>query len=1154
MEYVSSFLQRYRQDRTKLLEFLLSSASVKEIRTPSGAAASLSAVDFDSVSADYVVQCLKSGETVDVHEATKRHYAESAYPIMAQSQFRDYYYYLTSDPDLAGSPPRREPPSIAIRQTANHASSSSSQLDSLHVEKATSEDNFGFTYKSSKGVSAKPVENEGIPSLGLPRLRTGLSDDDLRESAYELLLASMAFSGIEVYSVEDKREKSSKFLSGLKSKRDKTRSQSPSLEKHSEFIDTIRVQMQISEAMDKCLRRNMVQFTTRRKCGQTQIDLPQISLELLIGVFKSDFLNEKYYVKWKAREANILEELLCFTAELMTTDHLTIRSFLAKIKDTKEWDVNMSPSQRIETISSIRQVASKLSSLPGRFGILHETNYWTAAYHLNLRLYEKLLYGLFDILDEGQLIEEAEAILSHIKLTWSTLGITKKIHHALYGWVLFQQFVGTEEDVLLEHVILELKSASSVGEDDKKEEQYMKTLVCLRKVDGSKMKLNLLQEIFHLIGTWCDNKLQNYHLHFSKKPSNFRRVIALASEVGVFSSSGCAPAKKTKMNALNDHAERKIKIYVKKSVKAALRRVTDTILEPKVQRGHPLALLANELKLLAENELNLFFPVLRQWCPESVLISTKILHKFYGEKLIPFLTAVSSLSEDVRSVLPAAYMLDQKLSQLYISTLKESTTKHSFSQDLDHYQIENVSGPIILDWLIGQHSLIMEWTGRALDLEDWEPLSFHQRRAASIIEVFRIIEETVDQLFSLNLPLDLTHLQALLSILFHSLDGYLLRVLNGLVEKKELYPLAPPLTRYAETVIPVIRKKVYEYTAIEDNVLTKLNELTVPRLCIRLNTIKFIQVQLGSLEQGIRSSWAHVRQSLDEKPDEEEAEESLERVSLTQNEAVDELFDTTFNSIKETMENITQRLCDLIGTRIVFWDLRDTFLFRLYRGNVESARLDGFLTHVDTVLENICSLVDDAVRDSVVLSIFKALIEGFVWVLLDGGPSRAFSDSDVIMMEEDLTILKEFFIAEGEGLPRSLVEQESRIAVQILSLFSLQSESIIQMLMTASEQISVGSDTHNNGHMHLLDARTLVRVLCHKNDREASHFLKRQYQLPTSSEYDDTPSSDSSKSPVISDLLKRSTSFHWSNNGQSSFKSMKRRLQEATSEIRNMSM
>lgn len=65
----------------------------------------------------------------------------------------------------------------------------------------------------------------------------------------------------------------------------------------------------------------------------------------------------------------------------------------------------MSSSLRIDVLSSIRHVSSKLSSLPGRCGIEEETYYWTAIYHLNIRLYEKLLFGVFDILEEGQLIE-----------------------------------------------------------------------------------------------------------------------------------------------------------------------------------------------------------------------------------------------------------------------------------------------------------------------------------------------------------------------------------------------------------------------------------------------------------------------------------------------------------------------------------------------------------------------------------------------------------------------------------------------------------------------------------------------------------------------------------------------------------------------------
>ena len=68
----------------------------------------------------------------------------------------------------------------------------------------------------------------------------------------------------------------------------------------------------------------------------------------------------------------------------------------------------------------------------------------------------------------------------------------------------------------------------------------------------------------------------------------------------------------------------------------------------------------------------------------------------------------------------------------------------------------------------------------------------------------------------------------------------------------------------------------------------------------------------------------------------------------------------------------------------------------------------------------------------------------------------------------------------------------------ILSLL-YQTESVIQMLMTASELIPTGVESHKHRHRHLVDAHTLVRVLCHKKDKEASQFLKLHYQLPASS-------------------------------------------------------
>lgn len=57
------------------------------------------------------------------------------------------------------------------------------------------------------------------------------------------------------------------------------------------------------------------------------------------------------------------------------------------------------------------------------------------------------------------------------------------------------------------------------------------------------------------------------------------------------------------------------------------------------------------------------------------------------------------------------------------------------------------------------------------------------------------------------------------------------------VEKNHVYPSAPPLTRYKETSMPIMKKKLVECILLDDNVISKLNQLTVSKLCVRLNTL-----------------------------------------------------------------------------------------------------------------------------------------------------------------------------------------------------------------------------------------------------------------------------------------------------------------------------
>ena len=57
------------------------------------------------------------------------------------------------------------------------------------------------------------------------------------------------------------------------------------------------------------------------------------------------------------------------------------------------------------------------------------------------------------------------------------------------------------------------------------------------------------------------------------------------------------------------------------------------------------------------------------------------------------------------------------------------------------------------------------------------------------------------------------------------------------VDKKLLYPAAPPLTRFTECVMPAMKRKSLEFADPDNKMVTKLDELTIPKLCIRLNTL-----------------------------------------------------------------------------------------------------------------------------------------------------------------------------------------------------------------------------------------------------------------------------------------------------------------------------
>uniref|UniRef100_A0A0D3FZ29 MHD1 domain-containing protein n=1 Tax=Oryza barthii TaxID=65489 RepID=A0A0D3FZ29_9ORYZ len=946
----AALLEVYRRDRRALLGFILSSAG--------GRAVDLSRVDLDTVSADYALGCVASGVQFDASEATRRYFDERRYPIMMGSPSVNSYFLL-SRPERSGSPPNKAAPDIVPQAPAEENPTPIRE----HVDFFRAAINILGTDNGTKDVSLadiypKQVNKMDILSLGLPKLSTELSDDDIRETAYEVLLASLFVSGKILFS-EEKKEKKPKFLKGLRSKTEVS-NPSPQPENHySQLLDLIR--------------------------------------------------------------ANVLEELLLFPGSREYGMSETLRIVLSKIRDTearanlRDWVVSV-PDGPVEVLTIIERYNAKLCEAPKKFNLKGETYHWIQSYHLNFRLYEKLLCIVFDILEDGQLVEEADEILETVKLTWTILGITQKLHDTLFAWVLFKKFAETGEILLLKHTCLQTQKLR-LHNDAKEIELYTNSFVCSAEACGGNMALSLVDSAILKINKWCFRQLENYHSYFNKVDNSIFEgmlnlvVISETSRTDDDDDDEKAMLIGTPLDATQE--SKLIHILVVRSIQAAYKHaLISSDCQSKAEFKHPLIILANELKLVAEKECTIFSPTLCKRYPEAGRVALVLLHLLYGQQLELFLERMDN-SESLKEILAATNNFELCVAKkLYL--MNEGAVGSLLSKYLKPYMISQFSSPLILQWLHVQHENVLEWTKRTIEIEDWEPLSAHERHATSVVEVFRIVEETIEQFFNSSLPLDTVHLRSLLIGITSSLQVYLHHMENQQVPRATLLPSAPVLTRYAESVNPFAKRKLIVPTVPEEKVANKLNNLTVPKLCVKLNTLQFIRDQLDNIEEGIKQSWVSVQSAVG----------LLDYLSciasgrtlpknLSSEESIDELF-TIFDDVRRTAVSTTDRILNFIGTRAVFWDMRDSLLFSLYRASVESARMEMFIPTIDQVLDQVCDLIVDALRDQVVLRVFQACMEGLIWILLDGGPSRAFLETDVDLMHQDLAMIKDLFIAEGQ--------------------------------------------------------------------------------------------------------------------------------------------
>ncbi|XP_022765715.1 uncharacterized protein LOC111310483 isoform X2 [Durio zibethinus] len=1088
-------LQRYRRDRRILLDFILSGSLIKKVVIPPGAF-TLDDVDLDQVSVDYVLSCIKKGGMLELSEAIRDYHDHTGLPQM-NSGGSAGEFFLVTNPEFSGSPPRRAPPpvpvSISILTPPSPAFapspvvstvSRSESFDSTQVQELTVddiedfEDDEDLEEVNSLKISRRNPNDIGDLVLKLPSFATGITDDDLRETAYEILLACAGASGgLIVPAKEKKKEKRSKLMRKLgRSRNENIVVQSQQVPGLVGLLETMRTQMEISEAMDIRTRQGLLNALSG-KFGK-RMDTLLIPLELLSCISRTEFSDKKAYIRWQKRQLNMLAEGLVNHPAVGFGESgrkaSEFRILLAKIEESEAFPPSTGEVQRTESLRSLRDIAIPLAERPARGDLTGEVCHWADGYHLNVRLYEKLLLSVFDVLDEGKLTEEVEEILELLKSTWRVLGITETIHYTCYAWILFRQYVITSEKGILRHAIDQLKKIPLKEQWGPQERLHLKSLHV--RVDGEEgsRDVSFLQSFLSPIQKWADKQLGDYHLNFAEGSVVMEDIVTIAMIVRrlLLEESDIAVQSST----VSDRDQ--IELYISSSVKNSFARIMQAVDKSDTMGEHPLALLAEEVKKLLKKDSTLFMPILCQRHPHAIIFSASLLHKLYGNKLKPFVDGAEHLTEDVVTVFPAADNLEQYILNLIKSACEGDNVEIHFRK-LNPYLIESVSGTVVLRWINSQLGRIIGWVERTLQQEQWDPISPQQRHGSSIVEVYRIVEETVDQFFGIKVPMRLMELNALFRGIDNAFQVYANHIVDNLASKDELIPPLPVLTRYRKEagIKAFVKKELFDSRLPDQKRSIEINVLTTPTLCVQLNTLYYAISQLNKLEDSIWDRWTRkrpqekicIRKSMDDKSK-----------SSTQKDT----FDGSRKDINAAIDRI--REFTVAGTKIIFWDLREPFVENLYKPSVSQSRLEAVIEPLDVELNQLCDIIVEPLRDRVVTSLLQASLEGLLRVSLDGGQSRVFSPSDAKLLEEDLEILKEFFISGGDGLPRGVVENQVARVRLVVKLHGLETRELVEDLRTSSGKLGA-------------DNQTLLRILCHRADSEASQFVKKQYKIPKSS-------------------------------------------------------
>ncbi|KAE8703040.1 hypothetical protein F3Y22_tig00110474pilonHSYRG00008 [Hibiscus syriacus] len=815
--------------------------------------------------------------------------------------------------------------------------------------------------------------------------------------------------------------------------------------------EIMRQQMKVTEQCDNRLRRTLMRTLVGQMGRRSEtIILP---LELLRHLKPSEFNDMDEYHFWQRRQLKVLEAGLVNhpLVPIEKSNSLAIRlREIIRASKIKPIDTNKNSDM-------MRTLCNCIVSLSWRSanGASSDVCHWADGFPLNIHIYISLLQAIFDISDGTLVLDEVDELLELMKKTWSTLAINRPIHNVCLTWVLFQQYVETnqmEPDLLF-------ASYSMLTE----------VAIDVKKPDPEASYVKLLSSMLVSMQKWAEKRLLNYHEYFNKQTvGGVENLLHLAlssmkllgEDVTIMEEEGNEKGDTMLVDSTSDRVDH----YIRSSVKNAFTKIIANEQMKNAMKGEreeaseALLQLANETEELAMRERELFSPILKKRHPIAAGIAVVALHQSYGAVLKQYLAGTSILNGEVIRVLQRSSRLEKVLVQMVVEDSQDfEDGGKGIVREMMPYEVDSIIMKLLRQWIDERLKQGRELLCRAKETETWNPKSKSEPYAQSAVELMNIAEDMVNDFF--EIPIGIT-------------DDSVLDLAEGLEQLFQEYSTF------------VASCEIYDVGRSKSSPSTSRG---TQRLYIRLNTLHYLSSHLHSLDKTLSLSPRVSTRS---------------RFSRQRGGSSYSYFDHTNTSIQLACDHISE----VAAYRLIFLDSSSVFYETLYVGDVSNSRIRPAVRILKQNLSLLTAILTNQAQALAMKEVMKASFEAFLTVLLAGGTSRAFNQSDHKMIKEDFDSLKRVFCTCGEGLlSEDVVQREAEIVEGVVSLMAQTTEQLTEdfsiVACETSGITSIGSFQKlpmppTTGRWNRSDPNTILRVLCHRNDRAANSFLKKSFQLP----------------------------------------------------------